>query len=49
MQKTSDREKDDEVRVASNETDVVSTGQLDDTLYPGLTAVLGPTLDSTNS
>lgn len=33
MQKTSDREKDvEEVRVASNETDVVSTGQLDDTL-----------------
>lgn len=33
IQKASDREKDVEVRVASNETDVVSTGQLDDTLF----------------
>lgn len=44
IQKTSDREKDVEVRVASNETDVVSTGQLGDTLFSffnGLTAVLG--------
>lgn len=33
MQKTSDREQDVEVRVASIETDVVSTGQLGDTLF----------------